>query len=105
MIPVFRDVKPGETRVFGSLTSIECGPGRVTLVLRVGDRTLRLSTASFDRIEFISFRDDLKGQVRCATRTPADPVYVTWRGTDDGGAGLHTESVAVEFTPRGFTPP
>lgn len=103
-VPAWRRTEPGEVRVFGRLVAIECGAAGVTLVLRLGARALRITASSFERIDFISYRDDLKGQVTCAPRTPPDIVYVTWRGQDTGGSEIRTEAVAVEFTPRGYTP-
>ena len=103
-IPLFREVQTGETRLFGLLSAIECSPGGVTLVLRAGDRTLRITTSGFDAIEFITYRDDLAGQVRCAPRTPPDPVLVTWPGAAPDGDAVQAPRVIVEFTPRRTDP-
>ena len=98
-----RKLGPGESRVAGTLVAIECPPrGPIALVVRVDGASMRAHAAKFDDIDFISYRDDLKGQVRCGPRTPADRVLLTIRpdanSTNSGGA------VAVEFVPDNYKP-
>jgi hypothetical protein len=93
-------VQAGETRVAGSLMAIECRADAVTLVLRVEDRDMRITAPSFDAVEFITYRDDLAGQVLCEPRTPPDPVLVTWRGDPTESGDVQTSQVVVEFLPR-----
>jgi hypothetical protein len=90
--PVFREVQAGETRVEGMLERIDCAAGRITLSLRLPDRVARFQAAAFTAIEFISYRADLRGAIACASRTPPDRVYLTWRAGDLDGT-----VVAVEF--------
>lgn len=99
-VPVFREVQPGETRISGLLAAIECTPGGVTLVVRAEDRTLRITTGSFDAMEFITYRADLTGQVTCSPRNPPDPVLVTWPGEPPAGDAVQTPRAVVEFTPK-----
>ena len=99
LIPLFREVEPGETRVSGSLTAIECRTGGVSLVVRTAERDLRITTPGFDAIEFLTYRSDLTGEVACGPRAPADPVLVTWRGAMPLSGDVQTARVVVEFTP------
>jgi tetratricopeptide (TPR) repeat protein len=99
VIPVFRTVESGETRVFGTLAEIACGRDGVTLVLRVNDAPLRVAAASFDSIEFITYRTDLTGSVTCGARDQLDAVFVTWRGPQPAAETVRTDFVSVEFTP------
>jgi hypothetical protein len=47
----------------------------------------------------------LKGNVGCGARTPADPVYATFRPAAAGAAAKSDgEIVAVEFVPRDYSP-
>jgi hypothetical protein len=60
--------------------------------VKTGAATERFDATTLDGIEFISYREDLDGAIRCGARTPPEPVYVTWR---KGGATRQV--VAVEF--------
>jgi len=93
--PVFRKVGAGEQRVEGQLQRIDCSPKRIEFIVDVGDRVAHFRAAKMEQVEFITYRTDLQGSVACGARTPADPVYVTWRpGELDGTV------VAIEFVPR-----
>ena len=94
---VFRELKEGEKRTEGQLERIECGAKGVAFLVRTGDGVVRFHADAFDRVEFITYRTDLEGNVSCGARTPADRVYVSWTpGEPDGIA------VAVEFLPAGM---
>jgi tetratricopeptide (TPR) repeat protein len=102
---LLRALQAGEQRVFGSLERIECTAGAIFFYVKSGERTLRFSAAKFDGVEFITYRDDLKGNVGCGARTPADPVYATFRPAAAGAAAKSDgEIVAVEFVPRDYSP-
>jgi tetratricopeptide (TPR) repeat protein len=90
--PVFREVKTGETRAEGTLESIECASSGITVVVRLADRLARFHAKGFGDVEFITYREGLKGAVGCGPRTPPDPIYATWRA--DGSV------VAIEFLPK-----
>jgi hypothetical protein len=71
--------------------------------VKVGERLLRFTAAGFAAIEFITYRDDLKGSVPCGPRTPPDVVYVTFREPDAAGSPAAGGSVvALEFLPTGY---
>jgi len=100
-MPVFREPKPGEERVSGWLTAIECGQKGVVLVARVDGKPLRVHADRFESIDFITYRDDLSGSINCGRRSPEDVVVLTFR---PGGSGVAGEAVAVEFPPANFVP-
>ena len=104
LVPAFRGVKPDETRVFGRLIAIECARSGVTLVVEANGDTLRVVAPGFDQVEFVTYRQDLQGQVSCTKRVPPDPVYVTWRGGAPKDGKVQTPAAVVEFTPKGFVP-
>ena len=93
--PVFRDVGAGEQRVEGRLQRIDCSPKRIEFIVDTGDRVAHFEAAGMDKVEFISYRDDLQGSVACGERNPPDPVYVTVKPGDLDGT-----VVAMEFLPR-----
>lgn len=99
VIPVFRERTGDEQRVEGVFERIECGRTGVTLHVRIAGRVSRYTAASLADIEFLTYRDDLEGEVGCGPRSPADVVYLTFRPAASGAAtdGI---AVAVEFLPR-----
>jgi hypothetical protein len=95
-LPVFRRLEAGEHRVEGRLERIACSGAGISLHIVMEDRTLeRFEAASMDRIDFITYRDDVGGPITCGPRTPPERVYLTWRQLN--GA---RRIVAVEFLPK-----
>src|SRR5688572_11292703 len=56
-VSALRRLEPGETRVFGTMISIECDRRGVVLVVEVGARQMRVRTSRFESIQFIIYRD------------------------------------------------
>jgi len=100
VMPEFREPKAGEQRVAGWLTAIECGKNGIVLVARVDGTPFRVHATGFEAIDFISYRDDVRGAVRCGPRTSEDLVVLTFRP----GGGVAGEVIAVEFPPANFVP-
>ncbi len=102
-----RRLRSGEERAAGMLARIDCDRKKgVTFHVRVEGRTEEYRTARFEDVEFVSYRDDLHGDVKCGAREPEDLVYVTWKEGEPafaGGAASKT-IVAVEFLPKDYTP-
>ena len=97
-----RALQPGESRVFGTLTEIACGEKDTSLVLLVKGATTRVRVPGLSVLQFISYRPDLRGEIGCGVRTPADPVLVTYRATENQ-ATIGT-AIAVEFVPLDYKP-
>jgi tetratricopeptide (TPR) repeat protein len=98
-VPSWRPVGPGEERVEGELERIECGASKsVALVLKVREGTAHFDAPSLDQIEFITYRDDLKGSIGCGPLLGGPmKVYVTHATSPDRKA---SRVVAVEFLPK-----
>ena len=91
-------VQAGEERVEGILERIDCAAtGTATFGLREvgspGPLRARLSD-----VEFITYRDDLTGGVKCGSMPPQMRVYITWRA--GGQPAGDRKVVAVEFLPK-----
>ena len=80
--PVYRTLKPGESRVEGLLERINCAAKEIVIEVNVAGTTERFVAESLNALEFISHRDDLRSMIACTRRTPPDRVYVTWRQTE-----------------------
>jgi tetratricopeptide (TPR) repeat protein len=102
MVFQLREPKPGETRYSGRLASIECGPQGIVLVARVDAETVRARAATFDAVEFITYREDTEGRVECGPRKSPGNVLLTLRL--DPGTRIRGVAVAVEFVPDGYEP-
>lgn len=103
MIPDLRLPQDGEERHFGYLVSIECQSSGVVIHLDVQGQAMTVRAARFDAIDFISYREDLRGALGCGRRTELDGVVATFRR--DAAAAPHAgTAIAVEFVPRGFLP-
>ena len=103
VVLTLRPTQPGENRVFGTLTAIQCAATGVVVVVRTPDgATLRAHAAKFNQIDLITYRDDLRGDVQCGARATADPVLLTF--TPDAASTNSGKAVAVEFVPLDYTP-
>jgi hypothetical protein len=63
--------------------------------------TLTFGAARFEDVEFLTYRDDLRGEITCGARTPPVVVLITYRPSDPPGK-LAGTVVAVEFPPIGY---
>lgn len=96
VMPVLREQQPGEQRVEGVLERIECASASAVFHLRMSGVVVRIAAPRMQDVDFITYRDDLKGSVGCGPLKEPMRVYVTWRP----GAASTKVVVAVEFLPR-----
>ncbi len=92
-----RRPQAGEERAAGMLTDVDCAPGGLTLHVRINGLMSQFQAGRFQEIEFITYREELRGNIRCGAREPEDLIYITWRRT-----GSAKTAVAVEFLPAGY---
>jgi hypothetical protein len=96
--PSWRPVEAGEERVEGELERIECATKNVAFVLKVPEGTARFDAPALDQIEFITYRDDLRGAIGCGPLLGGPmKVYVTHA---TGADRKTSRVVAVEFLPK-----
>lgn len=72
--------------------------GRAAFHVRTADGPFRALAPNMPDVEFITYRDDLTGTVKCGALQPGMGVYLTWRGSDD--TKEPRVAVAVEFLPK-----
>lgn len=92
-------------QICGMLVRVECEEASVVLVVEAGGRSLKLRNEALNRIRFVTYTADVRGQMTCGLRQPATPVLVTYRSAKDGRAQVDGEVVAVEFIPKEWNPP
>ena len=98
LVPLYRRIEPGEQRIQGLLERIDCTAAGIVLQVSVDGTIERFAAPAMSGVAFISHREDLRGGLDCAARTPPDRVYVTWR--EDEPPGGTRRVVAVEFLPK-----
>ncbi len=87
-------------RVRGLLTEIECTDAGVLLSVTTGERLLKLHSSALKRIIFLTYVPQIKGELTCGPRIPANSAIVTYRPLHKAGAsGFDGEAVAIEFIP------
>lgn len=97
VVPVYRELERGEERLEGALAAIECSADGVALTLDLGTERRRFPPTPIDQIAFITYRDDLTGQVTCGPWKDPHPVMITWRPSAPGATTGPV--VAIEFPP------
>lgn len=101
VLPVFRELQPGEDRLEGVLQRIDCaGGGSAVFVLGGSGETVRLPASRMADVDFITYREDVTGTVSCGPLKEPMKVYVTWRKQSKPDA--MREVVAVEFLPKQY---
>ncbi len=87
-------------QVCGMLVKVECEGEGATLFVEAGERMLKLHSDKLNHIRFVTYTADVRGQVTCGPRSPANPVLVTYRPSKDSNSKTDGEVIAVEFVPR-----
>ena len=83
----------------GLLTGIECADSGVLLFVTVGSRSLKLHSSSLRRVIFLTYVPQIKGELSCGPRAPANPALITYRPAQHPGAKFDGEAIAIEFIP------
>jgi tetratricopeptide (TPR) repeat protein len=98
--PQLKRLRFSGEQLCGQLVRIECDEEGVVLVVEAGGRVYRLRNNSLNRIRFVTYTADVRGQVTCGPREPSAPVLVTYRPVRSGREPADGEVVAVEFVPK-----
>ena len=96
-----RKPQPGETRVQGILTAIECNAKGITFKVHAGNRLLQFHSDNFERIDITAFTKEVTGEIVCGLRQPENPVVMTY-ATARAGSKADGEANAIEFVPGNF---
>jgi hypothetical protein len=101
---LLRKVRPGEDRVLGVLTRIDCSIENVRFTVDVADRRVVATATSFADIEFTAFLADRNFAVACGPHTAPERVFLTWKPDTRWGNGVNGTAVALEFVPKNYAP-
>jgi tetratricopeptide (TPR) repeat protein len=90
----------GETRAQGVLKAVECGAKGVVFVVKVGERTLRLTSQGFENLHLMAFTREAGSELTCGQRRDESVVVVTYR--PDARSKSDGSIAALEFVPADF---
>jgi len=102
--PLFRVLRPDETRAVGTLTTVECNGGRVVLHLETEDESLRLSAATISAVPVISYPAGDGTSLACGPVNPPSRVFATYVESDAviQATGIDGRAIAIELLPDGY---
>lgn len=89
--------RAGEERARGQLLRIDCNAQGVTMTIKVGDRTLHLHNNDLVSIKFITFTQEMRGEISCGPRNPPNPVIVSYRAVKDAKSKTDGQVTAIAF--------
>lgn len=94
--PVYRRLEAGEQRFEAVLLRIECLRGGAAIFhLRTAAGPARAAAPQMTQVDFITYREDVTGQVSCGALPKPLPVLVSWRPAE--GQASTKIAVAIEF--------
>jgi len=99
---VLRTPLDGETRLQATLIRLECDAKGIIFVMKAGEHTLRLRTATFNDMEITTYNPEVKGDITCGVRKPADSVVVCFIPKADSRSKTDGLIKSVEFVPASF---
>jgi tetratricopeptide (TPR) repeat protein len=99
---VLRPPAAGETQLQGTLLRLECDAKGIVFVVQTGSEMLRLRTGSFDDVEITTYDTNVKGEITCGDRKPANPVVVVYVPNTDKRVKADGTVKSVEFVPSEF---
>lgn len=103
MNEALRKPEPGEKRILGYLTKIECAPNEITFVVKSGDQTISLQSDTFDRVNLMAFEgDSFNQEIGCGSVKKDLFAVVTYRPSADAKLKNAGQIVSLEFVPANF---
>jgi hypothetical protein len=85
----------------GVLLRVDCTPKGLTLTVKGEKRTYELHTTAPERVQFITYSQEVGQTLTCGALKPAPRVVVTYRASTDAQAKFDGEPIAVEFVKEG----
>lgn len=99
---VLRAPAAGETQLQGTLLRIECDAKGIVFVIQTETGVLRFRTASFEDVEITTYDTNVKGEITCGERKPANQVVVCYAPNGDKRIKADGILKSIEFVPTDF---
>lgn len=95
---------PGEKRILGYLTRIDCEPQEMIYTIRVNNNTLKLRSGSFDTVRFVAFSSEMaETQIGCGGMKKDGLAVINYRPFKTANSAKASgEIVSIEFVPANF---
>jgi tetratricopeptide (TPR) repeat protein len=97
-----RKLQKGEQRLQGFLNRVECRQEKILFSIDAGGQMLTLQASRLERVRFVTFTPEVRGEISCGQRRPPNAVVVTYRTAREARTRSDGEMVAVEFVPSDF---
>lgn len=99
---VLRKPAEGETQLQATLVKIECDAKGIVFVVQTANGLLRLKTETFDDIELTTYDSNIRGEISCGERKPANVVVVCYVPNTDKKVKVDGTLKSIEFVPPDF---
>jgi len=99
---VLRPPAAGETQLQGTLLRLECDAKGIVFVVQTETGLLRFRTASFEDVEITTYDTNVKGEITCGERKPANQVVVVYAPNTDKRIKADGILKSIEFVPPEF---
>ena len=97
-----RQPAEGETQLQAMLVKIECDAKGIVFVVQTATGLLKLRTASFEQIELTTYDSNMRGEITCGERKPANVVIVCYIPNADKKLKVDGILKSIEFVPPDF---
>ena len=98
-----RSPASGEVQLQGTLVRVDCEGKGPTFVVQTESGLLRLRAESFEKVRMRTYSADVRGDLGCELRRPANPVVVCYIPAPDTLSRVEGILKSVEFVPKDFT--
>lgn len=99
---VLRAPAEGETQLQATLLRLECDAKGIIFVVQTESGLLRFRAASFDDVEITTYDTNVKGEITCGERKPANLVVVVYASNTDKRIKADGIIKSIEFVPSDF---
>lgn len=99
---VLRAPAEGETQLQATLLRLECDAKGIIFIVQTEGGLLRLRAASFDDVDITTYDTNVKGEIACGERKPANLVVVVYASNTDKRIKADGIIKSIEFVPSDF---
>jgi hypothetical protein len=85
-----------------TLLRLECDAKGIVFVVQTESGLLRLRSANFDEVEITTYDTNVKGEITCGERKPANSVIVIYAPNTDKRIKADGIIKSIEFVPPDF---
>ncbi len=91
-----------ESQAEGILVRIDCDAKGITVVVKAGERLLRLKAENFESLDLTTFSPDVAGTISCGARQQENAVIVCYLPKSDTKSKSDGLVRSIEFVPKTF---